>query len=528
MNAPPLLIALRDAGLLRRISAEFAANGRPHHVTADGTQLLGAIAGPTDLVVDPALFPEGTTPDGFVSQLVELSAGGRVLVQAAADGSDEERLIQLGANDLFTASTNPALVVRRLEITPPAEVAEPARATEAESSADDPVEAPDESAEDEHGASAPQPASEAAHAPPIDSLDGFTERVAVRLARARDRERGVALFCFSVRGSVDGGDPRQGFMGVLEGVLEDLDRSEEMTCSGSRIATAPVGEDLYAVLVPDVERVQDAARLAVRFHEAMTSSTGTVTHVGIACSPDDGTIATELIERSREAVLRARREGQNHVEFFSSSMSRWAFERLTLEQSLRDALRNRELVVYYQPRVDVETRAIIGMEALVRWIHPQFGLVSPGQFIPLAEETGLINPIGDWVLRESCRQNAEWRRMGLPRIRVSVNLSPVQFRKTSLHESVVAALRDAELEPDGLELEVTESLLMNDPSETAAVLGRLRGEGIHISIDDFGTGQSSLAYLQQLPVDELKIDRSFVQQVDADPRRQALLKSIVG
>ncbi|MEL6431907.1 MAG: GGDEF domain-containing phosphodiesterase, partial [Planctomycetota bacterium] len=290
---------------------------------------------------------------------------------------------------------------------------------------------------------------------------------------------------------------------------------------------APVGEDLYAVLVPDVERVQDAARLAVRFHEAMTSSTGTVTHVGIACSPDDGTIATELIERSREAVLRARREGQNHVEFFSSSMSRWAFERLTLEQSLRDALRNRELVVYYQPRVDVETRAIIGMEALVRWIHPQFGLVSPGQFIPLAEETGLINPIGDWVLRESCRQNAEWRRMGLPRIRVSVNLSPVQFRKTSLHESVVAALRDAELEPDGLELEVTESLLMNDPSETAAVLGRLRGEGIHISIDDFGTGYSSLAYLKRFPINSLKIDRSFVTDVTSNPDDAAIATAII-
>lgn len=208
-------------------------------------------------------------------------------------------------------------------------------------------------------------------------------------------------------------------------------------------------------------------------------------------------------------------------------MSRWAFERLTLEQSLRDALRNEELVVYYQPRVDIETQEIIGMEALVRWIHPQFGLVSPGQFIPLAEETGLIVPIGEWILRESCRQNARWRAMGLPHIRVSVNLSPVQFGKPDLHEDVFRALDDAGLDADGLELEVTESLLMNDPAETAAILGRLRSRGIHISIDDFGTGYSSLSYLKRFPINALKIDRSFVTDVTSNPDDAAIATAII-
>ena len=184
-------------------------------------------------------------------------------------------------------------------------------------------------------------------------------------------------------------------------------------------------------------------------------------------------------------------------------------------------------MVYYQPRVDIETRAIIGMEALVRWIHPQFGLVSPGQFIPLAEETGLIVPIGDWVMRESCRQNAEWRALGLPPIRVSVNLSPVQFRKPTLHDTVVAALDETGLQADGLELEVTESLLMIDPAETAAVLGRLRAKGIHISIDDFGTGYSSLSYLKRFPINALKIDRSFVTDVTCNADDAAIATAII-
>ena len=508
-SSPPLLIALADQVLLRTVSKEFASQGRAHHVTTDGAQLLDALSGPADVILDPKVAPGDRSSETFVAEVAKKADGGRLLAMTTATLVDEA-LIELGATDVFEASTSPKVLVRRMA---------PLLAVSESSPEDEPI---------------PMPALGAAQQIETDpegvtiaeAREGFTERVALRLSRARDRERAVALFCVSVRGLV-ASDPQREFRKTLEAVLEELDRTQEMSYSTSRLAIAPLGDDIYAVLVPDVERVQDAARLGVRLHEAMALESGVTTHVGISCSPDDGTVASELIERAREAVCRARRGSENHVEFFSESMSRWAFERLTLEQSLRDALRNRELVVYYQPRIDIETRAIIGMEALVRWIHPQFGLVSPGQFIPLAEETGLIVPIGEWILREACRQNAAWREMGLPRIRVSVNLSPVQFRKPTLHESVCSALDDVGLDADGLELEVTESLLMNDPAETAGVLGRLKSRGIHISIDDFGTGYSSLSYLKRFPINALKIDRSFVTDVTSNPDDAAIATAII-
>ncbi|MEC8496144.1 MAG: EAL domain-containing protein, partial [Planctomycetota bacterium] len=461
MPTHPLLIALADQAALRSISGAFAAEGRAHHVTTNGGQLLDAIRGGADVIVDPRVAPEGEDLAAFMGEVVQRVEGGRVLALEGV-GLDAAELLGLGASDVFGESTIPTVVVRRLG-------------------------GGDEFARRPCGASAELPV------PSIpDALTAFTDRVGVRLVRSREREKPVAVFAVSVRGCMEP-DVARTFRATLEGVLEELDRTQEMSYSAARMSTAPLGDDLHGVLIPDIERVQDAARLAVRLTEAMAPVA--VIHVGIACSPDDGATATDLIGRARAAAERARRDGENHVEFHSDSMSRWAFERLTLEQSLRDALHNEELVVYYQPRVDIETQEIIGMEALVRWIHPQFGLVSPGQFIPLAEETGLIVPIGDWILRESCRQNAQWRAMGLPRIRVSVNLSPVQFRKPDLHEDVFRALDDNGLDADGLELEVTESLLMNDPAETAAILGRLRSRGIHISIDDFGTGYSSLSYL---------------------------------
>lgn len=497
-SSPPLLIALADQALLRAISKEFASLGRAHHVTTDGAQLLEAISGPADIILDPKVSPGDRSTESFVAEVAKKADGGRLLSMVTATLTGDA-LIDLGATDVFDSETSPKVVTRRMR--------------------------PLEFRQLEPGAQIPQSEvmSEASIA---EAREGFTERVAVRLSRARDREKAVAMFCVSVRGLISS-DPRREFQQVLETVLEELDHTHEMSYSASRVAIAALGDDIFAVLVPDVERVQDAARLGVRLHEAMALTAGVTTHVGISCSPDDGTVASDLIECARTAVCRARRTGENNVEFHSESMSRWAFERLTLEQSLRDALRNQELVVYYQPRIDIETRDIIGMEALVRWIHPQFGLVSPGQFIPLAEETGLIVPIGEWIFQEACRQNAAWRSMGLPRIRVSVNLSPVQFRKPTLHESVCSALDDAGLDSDGLELEVTESLLMNDPAETAGVLGRLKSRGIHISIDDFGTGYSSLSYLKRFPINALKIDRSFVTDVTSNPDDAAIATAII-
>ena len=208
-------------------------------------------------------------------------------------------------------------------------------------------------------------------------------------------------------------------------------------------------------------------------------------------------------------------------------MGRWAFERLTLEASLRDAIRNNELRVHYQPRVHIDTRKVLGMECLIRWQHPQLGLVSPGQFIALAEETGLIVPIGEWVLREACRQNVAWREQGLPRVRISVNLSPVQFRKPDMYETVIGILGETGLAADGLELELTESMLMNDPKSTTETLRRLKGAGIRLSIDDFGTGYSSLSYLKRFPIDALKIDRSFVSEITTNSDDAAIATAII-
>ncbi len=491
-------------------------------MTTDGAQLMEAIQGPTDIIVDPQVAPSALSAEGFVAELLSKGRGGRVL--ALSGGVlGEGALMELGVTDVFGLETSPMVVARRLGTTPVATDSQGAATEEVTSLNGDLVQW---SGEGQAKEGSPESSDESCQAEREKAVAAFTDRVSTRLARAREREKAVALLAVSIRG-MKAQDPKRQFRDMVETVLEDLDQSQVVSYSASRMIIEDLDNDIYGVLVPDVERVQDAARLAVRLHESMALLNGVTTHIGIACSPDDGTVAADLIARATEAVTRARRGNENNVEFFSESMSRWAFERLTLEQSLRDALSNQELVVYYQPRIDIETRMIIGMEALIRWIHPQFGLVSPAQFIPLAEETGLIVPIGEWVLRESCRQNAEWRALGLPKIRVSVNLSPVQFRKSTLHESVCSALDDFGLDADGLELEVTESLLMNDPAETAAILGRLKARGIHISIDDFGTGYSSLSYLKRFPINALKIDRSFVTDVTSNPDDAAIATAII-
>lgn len=295
-----------------------------------------------------------------------------------------------------------------------------------------------------------------------------------------------------------------------------------------------VRSDRVALLVPGLARVQDVAKFAGRFQERISRASAAAggitelhTSVGVAACPEDGADPIVLLEAAQEATERARSEGRNCLAFHTQAMGQWAFERLTLERGLADALTNNELRVFYQPRVAIGTRQILGMEALIRWQHPQLGLVSPAQFIPLAEETGLITPIGEWVLREACRQNQAWRDAGLPPIRVSVNLSPVQFRDPNLHKVVVSALEETNLSCDGLELEVTESMLMNDPKVTIATLRELKAAGLKISIDDFGTGYSSLSYLKQFPIDSLKIDRSFVQDVTTNPDDAAIATAII-
>jgi EAL domain-containing protein (putative c-di-GMP-specific phosphodiesterase class I) len=226
-------------------------------------------------------------------------------------------------------------------------------------------------------------------------------------------------------------------------------------------------------------------------------------------------------------MYHAKENGRNTYRFFDERMNVNALERLHLENGLRRALENEEFSVYYQPQVDLASGRIIGTEALLRWFSGVMGGISPARFIPLAEECGLIVPIGEWVLKTACRQARQWQDEGLPAIPVAVNLSALQFRRADIVATVSRALEESGLEGCWLELELTESLLMQSGPEVEATLGRLKALGVRLSIDDFGTGYSSLAYLKRFPVDRLKIDQSFVRDITEDPDDAAIVRAII-
>jgi diguanylate cyclase (GGDEF)-like protein len=297
---------------------------------------------------------------------------------------------------------------------------------------------------------------------------------------------------------------------------------------------ARVGGGEFCLLIQGLERVEDAAKAGRRLLDALAEpfavegqSLSLSASVGIATFPEQNLGPSELLDCAQTAAYSARQDGRETIRFYASSMNAKAFERLTLETSLRAALEREEFLVYYQPRIEIASGRIVGMEALVRWRHPQLGLVSPSQFIPLAEETGLIVPIGEYVLQRACRQNREWQRRGLPPVAVSVNLSSVQFQRPELYDCVVRTLGEAGLDPIWLELELTESLLMQNAEAVVATLKRFRDTGIKLSIDDFGTGYSSLSYLKRFPIDALKIDRSFIREVTSNADDAALATSII-
>jgi EAL domain-containing protein (putative c-di-GMP-specific phosphodiesterase class I) len=228
-------------------------------------------------------------------------------------------------------------------------------------------------------------------------------------------------------------------------------------------------------------------------------------------------------------MYRAKEAGRNNFQFFTTEMNQLVNDRLQLEHSLRRALERKEFLLHYQQKVNLKTGAIVGAEALLRWNHPEWGLVRPARFIPVAEETGLIVQIGEWVLSEACRQNRAWQDEGLDPGVVSVNLSARQFRQEGLVRIVSRVLADTGVEPAALEMELTESMVMHNAEAAIAVLQGLKSLGIALSVDDFGTGYSSLAYLKDLPLDTLKIDRSFVRDIDAgsDSREGVLAQAII-
>ena len=287
---------------------------------------------------------------------------------------------------------------------------------------------------------------------------------------------------------------------------------------------ARLGGDEFVILLSEIRRPEDASLVAERAIESLRAPfpvndneiyvTGSI---GISTFPEDGDSNEELLKHADAAMYHAKDHGRNCYQFYTESINARALERLELESALRKAIEREEFQLYYQPKVDIQTGQVVGAEALIRWISPERGFVPPDAFISLAEETGLLVPIGEWVLREACRQNKTWIDAGLPPIRVSVNVSAVQCTDERFLHTVADGLRESGLGAEFLELEVTESLLMKNLETSVALMERLKALGLHISIDDFGTGYSSLSYLKRLPIDTIKIDRSFIRDIIDDP-----------
>jgi diguanylate cyclase (GGDEF)-like protein len=249
--------------------------------------------------------------------------------------------------------------------------------------------------------------------------------------------------------------------------------------------------------------------------------------IGVALYPDDGTTAETLLKHADTAMYRAKEKGRNNFQFFTAELNAVITERLELENKLRRALERQQFTLHYQPRVDMRTRCVTGAEALIRWLVGGEEVASPSQFIPIAEEIGLIVPIGKWVLRAACAQNKAWQDAGLPPFVVSVNVSVRQFRQDNLVQTIAQVLRETGLEARYLEVELTESAVMHDADQFIAMLGEINDLGVQIALDDFGTGYSSLSYLKRFPVDRLKVDRSFVQDIATDSDDATIVRAII-
>jgi len=294
------------------------------------------------------------------------------------------------------------------------------------------------------------------------------------------------------------------------------------------------GGDEFIIILRQIREAADPAQIARKILAAMSESffidsqeMRVSASIGIALYPADGEDEAALIKNADAAMYHAKKLGRSNYQFYTADLNVRARKRLEMENSLRLALDRREFLLHYQPQVELESGRIIGAEALLRWQHPEEGLVPPGEFIPLAEECGLIVPIGEWVLGEACRQNKAWQDEGMAKLPVAVNLSPIQFRRQDLEEVIRRALTESGLEPEYLEIEITESLLMSAENQTIALLYQLKNLGLSIAIDDFGTGYSSLSYLKLFPIDKLKVDRSFVRDVSSDPDDAAIISAII-
>lgn len=306
------------------------------------------------------------------------------------------------------------------------------------------------------------------------------------------------------------------------------------SCISKSDTVARFGNDEFALLKTQIDGTNDVIETIGSLSQVLKFSFDLPGHelyatasVGVSMFPIDGEDCHTLLKNAGAALYKAKKSGGANYQFFTADMHDLATSRLALETNLRRAIQNEEFLIHYQPRVSVDSLEITGVEALVRWQHPQFGLVSPSEFIPLAEDTGLIVPIGEWVLRQACEQNRRWQDQGFAPIQVAVNISGRQFHDRDLSQTVVRILNESGLAPHHLELELTESSIMQNEEFAGNVLTRWRNMGINITIDDFGTGVSSLASLKRLPIGALKIDQSFVRDTSIDPDDAAIVLAII-
>lgn len=310
-----------------------------------------------------------------------------------------------------------------------------------------------------------------------------------------------------------------------------ISRSEEKIQNES---IARLGGDEFTLLLPEIQRSEDAASVAKRIQASLSQPLTLGDHevfvtpsIGIAIFPQDGEDADTLLKNADAAMYFAKRQGHNLYQFYNATLNEAALKRLTMESQLRKAIERNELSVHYQPQLDLRSGHICGVEALMRWNNELLGSVSPLDFIPLAEETGLIIPIGEWVLRTACQQAKNWQKSGAGLARVAVNISVLQFVQPGFTTLVARILEETGLSPEALELEITESLLMKDPEGATCTLQALKTLGVQLAIDDFGTGYSSLSRLKQLPLDRLKIDKAFVREVNSQPNDAAIATAVI-
>lgn len=359
----------------------------------------------------------------------------------------------------------------------------------------------------------------------------LNDRIAQAIGHARRVDRQVAVLLLDLDhfkhvndayGHTAGDTLLKEISARLRGCVREID------------TVARLGGDEFVIVLTDLTQAEDAEHIAGKIRDTLAAPIRIEgremfvgASIGIALYPRDGEHGEILLRNADIAMYRVKEHGRNNVHRFSPELASLALDRVDLEGSLRRALERHEFTLHYQPKVDVISRRIVGAEALLRWEQPQVGLIYPGEFVRLAEETGLILPIGAWVIREAFRQQAAWRDAGLPPIKLSINISPRQFRQEDLIQFVADALRETGADPAAFTFELTESMVMHDVESTLASLRALKQLGIALSLDDFGTGYSSLSYLRRFPIDEVKIDRSFVSELHHNEDDAAIAAAVV-